>query len=63
MNPKNARNKYLKLRFSMKKGVSIILTAWNTQDYIKECLDSIMKQTFFKKGKIKHTYADLGSGT
>lgn len=50
MNPKNARNKYLKLRFSMKKGVSIILTAWNTQDYIKECLDSIMKQTFFKKG-------------
>ncbi len=34
----------------MKKGVSIILTAWNTQDYIKECLDSIAKQTFFKKG-------------
>lgn len=34
----------------MKKGVSIILTAWNTQDYIKECLDSVMKQTFFEKG-------------
>lgn len=34
----------------MKKGVSIILTAWNTQDYIKECLDSVKKQTFFKKG-------------
>ena len=33
----------------MKKGVSIILTAWNTQDYIEECLDSIMKQTFFNK--------------
>jgi glycosyltransferase involved in cell wall biosynthesis len=34
----------------MKTGVSIILTAWNTQDYIEECLDSIAKQTFFKKG-------------
>ena len=32
----------------MEKGISIILTAWNTQNYIKECLDSIMKQTFLK---------------
>lgn len=32
----------------MKKGVSIILTAWNTQEYIKECLDSVSKQDFFK---------------
>ena len=33
----------------MKKGVSVILTAWNTQDYIEECLDSVYKQSFFKK--------------
>lgn len=33
----------------MKKGVSVILTAWKTQDYIEECLDSVYKQSFFKK--------------
>lgn len=33
----------------MKKGVSVILTAWNTQDYIEECLDSVYKQSFFNK--------------
>ena len=27
--------------------VSIIITAYNSQDYIEECLDSIEKQTFF----------------
>lgn len=32
----------------MKNGISVILTAWNTQEYIKECLDSIYKQSFFK---------------
>lgn len=29
-------------------GVSICLSAWNTQDYIEECLDSIAAQTWFK---------------
>lgn len=29
-------------------GVSICLSAWNTQDYIEECLDSIANQTWFK---------------
>ena len=33
----------------MRKGVSIILTAWKTQDYIEECLNSISKQDFFNK--------------
>lgn len=28
--------------------ISIIITAWQTQDYIEECLDSIEKQTYFK---------------
>jgi glycosyltransferase involved in cell wall biosynthesis len=31
-----------------KKGISVILTAWNTQNYIEDCLDSIQKQTYFK---------------
>lgn len=30
-----------------KRSISICLTAWNTQDYIEECLDSIEKQTYF----------------
>lgn len=30
------------------EGVSICLSAWNTQDYIEECLDSIANQTWFK---------------
>lgn len=38
----------------MKKGVSIILTAWKTQDYIEECLDSINKQQFFNKEKTNY---------
>lgn len=29
-------------------GVSICLSAWQTQDYIEECLDSIANQTWFK---------------
>lgn len=31
------------------KGVSICITAYNAQDYIKECLDSVIKQTWFQK--------------
>lgn len=31
-----------------KKPISIIITAWQTQDYIEECLDSIENQTYFK---------------
>lgn len=31
-----------------KKTVSVIVTAFNTQDYIDECLDSIKNQTYFK---------------
>ena len=31
------------------KGVSIIITAYNTADYIEECLDSIYDQSWFKK--------------
>ncbi len=38
----------------MKEGVSIILTAWKTQDYIEECLDSINKQQFFNKEKTNY---------
>lgn len=30
------------------EGVSICVTAWHTQDYIEECLDSIEKQSYFK---------------
>ena len=29
-------------------GVSICITAYNTQDYIKECLDSVVNQSWFK---------------
>jgi len=29
-------------------GISIIITAWKTQDYIEDCLDSITNQTYFK---------------
>lgn len=32
----------------MKEGITICLTAWKTQDYIEECLDSIENQTYFK---------------
>jgi len=35
----------------MKDGVSVCITAYNTQDYIKECLDSIVSQTWFKTHK------------
>jgi glycosyltransferase involved in cell wall biosynthesis len=31
-----------------KPGVSIIITAWQTQDYIEECLDSVKSQTYFR---------------
>jgi glycosyltransferase involved in cell wall biosynthesis len=31
-----------------KKGVSIIISAYNAQDFIEECLDSINNQTYFK---------------
>lgn len=31
-----------------KEGISICLTAWQTQDYIEECLDSIENQTYFE---------------
>lgn len=31
-----------------KDGVSVCITAWNTQDYIEECLDSVAAQTWFK---------------
>lgn len=30
------------------KGVSICITAYNAQDYIKECLDSVASQTWFE---------------
>lgn len=30
------------------EGVSICISAWNTQDYIEECLDSVERQTWFK---------------
>lgn len=30
------------------KGLSIIITAYNSQDFIEECLDSIQNQTYFK---------------
>lgn len=32
----------------MENGVSVCLTAWNTQDFIEECLDSVMNQDYFK---------------
>lgn len=31
-----------------KDGISICLSAWQTQDYIEECLDSIEAQTYFR---------------
>ena len=31
-----------------KKPISIIITAWQSQNYIEECLDSIENQTYFK---------------
>ena len=31
-----------------KEGVSVCITAYKAQDYIKECLDSVIKQTWFK---------------
>lgn len=33
---------------TMSNGVSICITAYKTQDYIKECLDSVVRQTWFK---------------
>lgn len=33
------------------KGISIIITAYNTANYIEECLDSVYAQTWFKKRK------------
>lgn len=33
------------------KGVSIIVTAWHTEKYIEECLDSIQNQSYFKTHK------------
>lgn len=48
------KNKHTNKRTSVNKtnvddgGVSICLSAWNTQDYIEECLDSIANQTWFK---------------
>lgn len=33
------------------EGVSIIITAYDTADYIEECLDSIYAQTWYKKSK------------
>lgn len=32
----------------MKEGVSVCISAYNAQDYIKECLDSVVGQTWFK---------------
>lgn len=31
-----------------KEGVSVCITAYKTKDYIKECLDSVINQTWFK---------------
>ena len=31
-----------------KEGVSVCITAYRTQDYIKECLDSVINQTWFR---------------
>lgn len=43
------RNKQARIAKSVtKQHISICLTAWKTQDYIEECLDSIEKQTYFK---------------
>lgn len=33
------------------EGVSICITAYNVEEYIKECLDSVLKQTWFKNHK------------
>lgn len=33
----------------MKEGVSVCITAYNVQNYIKECLDSVIRQTWFKE--------------
>lgn len=38
----------LNKNMEIKKPISIIITAWQTQDYIEECLDSIETQTYFK---------------
>ena len=34
-----------------KDGVSICITAYKAQEFIKECLDSVISQTWFKKHK------------
>lgn len=31
-----------------KSGVSVIISAWNTAEYIEDCLDSVSNQTWFK---------------
>jgi len=35
----------------MKEGISILIAAYNAQDYIEECLTSIQNQTYFKDHK------------
>ena len=35
----------------VKDGVSVCITAYKAEEYIKECLDSVLKQTWFKKHK------------
>lgn len=35
----------------IKDGVSVCITAYKAEEYIKECLDSVLKQTWFKKHK------------
>lgn len=50
-NLKEKFNEIVELRKSTlyMNGLSICITAYNTQDYIKECLDSIMVQTWMEK--------------
>lgn len=33
------------------EGVSVVVTAYNVAEYIEECIDSIYRQTLFKKGQ------------
>ncbi len=37
----------LEIDFSVKEGVSILIPAYKSQDFIEECLDSIESQTYF----------------
>ena len=42
-----------------KDGVSICITAYKAQEFIKECLDSVISQTWFKNIRIGKLYLVL----